>query len=219
MGLGTCRFALTRSSSSSRVALSLGKRPLWNVVSWHATWDEEKHIQPEATSSSRRLSSARGLIHQQVSFTLKNSGDSDLLPVGSGSAGNMSLPQMAQTAAAEIIPANPGNNLVEYFGRFIFAFKFHTEKQILGIRQSILTRYYGCYLGTLEFIARSNGVGILNVLRKIVERLQDCFELLCYLVVKKFLLTALVDGSPIKLLQMYMTPPHFRHNISSTTLL
>lgn len=62
-GLGTRKFALTRSSSSSRVAPSLGKRPLWNHGQNHARHGRKtRNIQREATCATRRPSSLPDLI-------------------------------------------------------------------------------------------------------------------------------------------------------------
>lgn len=106
-GLGTRKFALTRSSSSSRVAPSLGKRPLWSHGQNNARHGRKtRNIQREATCATRRPSSLPDLI-KSVLHPRFLSTSFILLPVGSGSAGNTSLPQIAQTAAAEIMPAKP----------------------------------------------------------------------------------------------------------------
>lgn len=63
VGLGTRKFALTRSSSSSRVALSLGKRPLWSHGQNYARQGRKMgNVQREATCAIRRPSSLLGLI-------------------------------------------------------------------------------------------------------------------------------------------------------------
>lgn len=79
---GTRRFALTRSSNSSRVACSVGRRALLRS-------------------------------HLRISSAVQYSGS----PVGSGSDGNMSLPQIAHAAAAVTIPAKPRTRFLELIAR------------------------------------------------------------------------------------------------------
>lgn len=76
------KFALTRSSSSSRVADSFGMSPL------------------------RRS-------HLFISSAVQVSGS----PLGSDSAGNISLPHMAHAAAAVTMPANPRKRFFECIAR------------------------------------------------------------------------------------------------------
>ena len=136
-GLGMRKFALTRSRSSSRVECSLGKRPLWGIIVsfLYATWNGEKHVQREAIFSAHRPSSLLDLIFGTSQLHIENSEwIMSLLPVGSGSSGNISLPHIAQTAAAEIIPANPEDGLSWYpfvvIALLLFSFGrgLHTEK-------------------------------------------------------------------------------------------
>jgi hypothetical protein len=138
-------FALTRSSNSSRVAFSFGKSPLcpigqlvggYEKVHEYIPRTRRIDIQREAISSSHRQSTFPGLVEVSGVDQHRNGLKYVLPPVGSASAGKMSLPQMAQAAAAVTIPANPSIVRCDmpYFSGL------STKKKVLSLMSGFVAR-------------------------------------------------------------------------------
>ncbi len=108
--LGALMFALIRSRSCSLLSPSCGKRFLWREVSRIILGKRGRGTGVNTAANHRRISSL-----VQVSGS----------PFGSGAAGNISDPQIAQTAVAVTSPPNatatlaPGFFLLVQLGRVV----------------------------------------------------------------------------------------------------